>query len=329
VAPTPPAVPAGVSAFVAKVLDQLSLSAWLPAALLTASLTLLLQFRAQLSADVTQALAAITSEPLRLLILTLPVLIIGTLVTQAFSFEAIRVLEGYWRRRGLPSLASNLLIRWHVSRKQRLERRRLKAAREAFATVRPILLQSGLSHAVVNGLESQALEIDLPRLSEDEKEVVDQMGWRSFCQAWDLARIDQLALQEKDYPSSSRVLPTKLGNVIRATEDSLSQSGQDLEGFALRRRTAVSARTQLQHDQFRTRLDMYCTLVFVSGLLVVVTPLLLMGRLENLQVVGITVGFLALAITSYNAAIASARGYCVALKQMDQVPELTTSTPAS
>jgi hypothetical protein len=39
--------PDGLSAFVARVLDQLSLSAWFPAALFTVSLAILLQFRRQ------------------------------------------------------------------------------------------------------------------------------------------------------------------------------------------------------------------------------------------------------------------------------------------
>jgi hypothetical protein len=90
----------GISAFVARVLDQLSLSAWLPAAFLTASLALLLQFRADMSASPLRAVRDLTGDPVRVLVLIVPTLVLATVVTQAFSFEAIRALERYWHRRG-------------------------------------------------------------------------------------------------------------------------------------------------------------------------------------------------------------------------------------
>jgi hypothetical protein len=90
-----PPAPDGISALVAKVLDQLSLSAWLPAGLLAASLSLLLQFRSQGTANVETALRAIADSWRVVLLLAVPVLVLGTLATQAFSFGAIRALEGY------------------------------------------------------------------------------------------------------------------------------------------------------------------------------------------------------------------------------------------
>src|ERR1039457_3012794 len=106
----------GISAFVARVLDQLSISAWLPAAFLTASLALLLQFRGDKSADPLKAVRALTADPVRVLVLIVPLLVLATVVTQAFSFEAIRTLEGYWHRRGPASLARTLMIKRHVQR---------------------------------------------------------------------------------------------------------------------------------------------------------------------------------------------------------------------
>lgn len=306
----------GVSAFFARVLDQLSLSAWFPAALLTASGALLIQFRRQGSIDIWQALSSITGDKLRLLLLAVPTLLLGTLITQAFSFEAIRTLEGYWRRRGLAAWTARWMIKRHVSKKSALDLKRSAAAQKAFAVARPRLLAKH-SHAIVNALEMQMLEYDEPELSPEDEEKFRQMNWRSRCDAWDLARVDALAQQAKDYPITSRVLPTKLGNVIRATEDSLKHAGQDVEGFALRRRSTVSRRVQTQHDQFRTRLDMYCTLVFASALLCALTVGLLVGQVAWTAVTGLFLCFAALAIASYGAAIASARGYGTALKQMD------------
>jgi hypothetical protein len=164
------------------------------------------------------------------------------------------------------------------------------------------------------------LELAAPELSPEDEAKVAHMSWRSMCNAWDLAKVDHWASQEDDFPVASRVLPTKLGNVLRATEDSLRHADQDVEGFALRRRGTVSERVQLQHDQFRNRLDMYCTLVFTSGALAILTVALLTGRIAPLLVALVTSGFIVLAAASYGAAIASARGYGTALKQMDAAP---------
>jgi hypothetical protein len=57
------ASPDGVSAFVARVLDQLALSAWLPAAFLTASVAILLEFRSTKSANILKAVQALTAHP--------------------------------------------------------------------------------------------------------------------------------------------------------------------------------------------------------------------------------------------------------------------------
>jgi nucleotide-binding universal stress UspA family protein len=315
----PPPAPDGVSAFVARVLDQLALSAWLPAALLTVSTTLLLQLRAQRSANLAEALAAVTGDKLRLLILTIPTLVLATLVTQAFSFEAIRTLEGYWRRRG-PAAVLRSLLRWHVRRRATLDKRRRDAAKRAFAVARARLLAAGNSHAIVNALESQVLGPPPADLSVEEADKLLRMSWRTRYNAWDLAVVDHLTQQWEDYPAESRVLPTKLGNFMRATEDSLRNAGEDVEGFALRRRGKVAPRVQIQHDQFRTRLDMYCTMVFVGGLLAILGAALLAGRVPLVWTTACTAGFLALSAASYGAAIASARGYGAVLKQMDQAP---------
>jgi hypothetical protein len=106
----------GISAFVARVLDQLSVSAWLPAGFLVASFALLLQFRADKSADPLTAVRELTADPVRVLVLIVPALVLATVVTQAFSFEAIRTLEGYWHRRGPASLARKLMIKRQVRR---------------------------------------------------------------------------------------------------------------------------------------------------------------------------------------------------------------------
>ena len=310
----------GLSAFIAKVLNQLSLSAWLPAAVFAATVTLLVQFRSSRSMSVSDALDRITKDPAQILILIIPVLVLTTMITQAFSFAAIRALEGYWARRGPLGWLRSGMIRRHARRRDRLKQRREEAAKEAFAAVRTDLLRKR-PYAVVAALELQAIDADVPALSPEDQAVYDKLSWRNTCTPWELAKVDQLDRQLDDYPERpTRTMPTKLGNVLRRTEDSLTHAGRDVQGFAMRRLGLVSARVQTQHDQFRDRLDMYCTLVFVSLVLAIVSAAMLWDRVRWFQTASLAAGFTLFACVCYGSAIASARGYCVALKQMDAAP---------
>ena len=310
--------PDGISAFAARVLDQLTLSAWLPAALLTASVAVLLEFRRLRSADLLAAVAALTADPVRILVLTIPVLILATVVTQAFSFEAIRALEGYWS--GPFAIIRTLLIHRQVHRYRTIKRRYERACEVAFYAARPRMLRDGIPVSLVNAMETDMLGTAEPLLTSDEEAALAAMNWRDKCDPWRLAIIDRLLKEMQSYPTNARILPTRLGNLLRATEDQLSHAEGDPESFAFRRRGLAPYRVRIQHDQFRNRLEMYCTLVFVSVAVTVLTPTILAGaHVGYLPIILIAGGFAALAQVSYLAATASARGYCSVLRQMDRL----------
>jgi hypothetical protein len=309
----------GLSAFIARILDQLSLSAWLPAAFLSACVALLLQFRSDKSVDLLKAVQALTADPVRVLVLIVPVLVLATVVTQAFSFEAIRTLEGYWR--GLASVARTLMIKRHVHRARTLTKRRQRACEIAYYTAEPRILRDNISLPVVHAMKAQALELDdPPPLTDEERRELDKRNWENWCPAWHIAKIEHLRDAEEDYPlETHRILPTRLGNLIRATEDQLQNTEGDVQGFALRRYAGAPRLVQVEHDRFRSRLEMYCTLVFVSASLLILTPLVLFrSGIEIAAIVIISACFGALSEASYLAAIASARGYCSALREMDK-----------
>jgi hypothetical protein len=321
VEPSAATASAGVSAFFARVLNQLALSTWLPAAFLAASVTVLLQFRTEGSVSVRM----LSADPTRTLILVISVLVLAALVIQAFSFEAIRVLEGYWRRRGPASLARTLMIRRHLHRREAIVKRRHRASERAFYIAKSRMLSNGVSPSVVDALEAQVLGVRLPSLTSEDSKKFAKINWRSSCDAWRLAEVDHLLQEEKAYPTTSRILPTKLGNLIRATEDRLQDTGGDLEGYAIWRRGMVPYSVRLQHDQFRSRLGMYCNLVFVSASLLILTPIILLGSGISATVIAIiSSSFAAFSIISYLAALASADGYCLALTQMDDVTRILT-----
>jgi VIT1/CCC1 family predicted Fe2+/Mn2+ transporter len=114
------------------------------------------------------------------------------------------------------------------------------------------------------------------------------------------------ALEREYPPREARILPTRLGNVLRGAEDRLRNSNGDLAGFVLRNRGRVSARIQQQHDQFRARLDMYCTLVLVCSLIAVAYPVTLLVFAPVGQpwaVVAVAVACALMAVVSYRAAV--------------------------
>lgn len=318
------ASPEGVSAFVARVLDQLTLSAWLPAAVLAASVAILLQFRSAKSANVLHAVGALTANPVRLLVIMIPLLVIATIITQAFSFEAIRTLEGYWRRRGLPSKARTLRIRRHFHKKTAINNRLHAAYEEALDAGREQMRKRGISDVLFNALKESLLEVENQSASTEIKQELIGIEWRDSCNAWHTAKIDQLLRDLECYPKDdSRILPTKLGNLIRATEDELRDAEDDVEGFVLRCYSRAPHIVQMQHDQFRNRLEMYCTLVFVSASLVLLALAILLGSGITAIAIAVASGsFAALCAASYLAAVASAGGYCAALREMDKAAGL-------
>lgn len=105
----------GLAALAARILDQLSLSAWLPAGFLMAALAFLLSFSRPANDSFFLAVEGIATQWLIVLVTGIPGLILVTTVTQAFSFEAIRRLEGYggWGR------GTQWAVRWSTNRQAR------------------------------------------------------------------------------------------------------------------------------------------------------------------------------------------------------------------
>lgn len=140
--------PDSVSGFVARVLDQLSISAWLPGAFLIAGLISLAWFWRSGEVTVAGIGSFISANWIPVLVLALPALVLATLLTQAFSFEAIRALEGYWGRGGLGSVLRHTGIRYQLARQKRLEKRQLKSLRKAFARTKKRLSEQRMLASV-------------------------------------------------------------------------------------------------------------------------------------------------------------------------------------
>ena len=300
-------------------LQALTPSAWIAALLLTVSVAVLQQFRHQRSLNISFALQALSAKPVTAFLIMVVFLAIATLTTQVFYVNAIKILEGYWGGSRLANLASRLMIQRNARRKATIHKRLLRAYEQAFTTAKPRMLRGGMPPSVVDAFEAMVLGKDfLPTLSDKDSRQLASVNWRDWCDSWRLAQIDSLITDEIVYPMTSRIMPTKLGNIIRATEDQLRYVGDDPSAFVLRLSDIVPRRVQMQHDFFRNRLDIYCTLVLVSLSLVVLTPTMLLGRINIIGIAIIAGAFAALSAASYRAAISSANGYCATLREMDK-----------
>ncbi|MGY1846103.1 hypothetical protein [Blastococcus sp. SYSU DS1021] len=297
--------------------------------MLVGSLVVLLQLHSRSDRNLASAVRDLIEQPFGLIVLALFALVLATMITQAFEFEIIRLLEGYWGNSvALRPLARVLIGRQHRAFDRRIEQRdtlTLKAFRSAKLIERGIL--AGEKRYLVDLIEKE-LEGDSStarkgwRARRIAREAA-RFDWRPYAAAQLVRRLDAVEAAIAEYPEPHRLLPTRLGNILRASEDARLGAGEtELEGAVIRRWESLPDSLQQEHDQYRTRLDMYCSLVFVYGVLAVISPLLLTrGQEYAWWTAGTSVGYLAMSYVSYSAAIASARGYGVILRIIADVSE--------
>jgi hypothetical protein len=275
-----------LSQFLARVLDQLSLSAWLPAGALVLLLAFVIQLGTALDqpaiatapAPVVRALQSIAGISLGGALLLIAAVVVLTMVTQALSFEAIRVLEGYWGINGLVER----LAQWRCGRHRRFRdklERRLQALTEQAWEGAARELQRLIDHRADRGksllvtpnvlaaLRAEVLQKEMPvALTPEEYDLLEQLGdrWEDWAPAEIRRRIVNVQKRLADYPEPNRMLPSRLGNVLRHYEDKTEVA--EVEPLVQRVFDRLPASLKTGHDEQRTRLDLYCSMVFVVAI---------------------------------------------------------------
>ena len=316
-----------LSHLLARILNQLSLSAWLP----SAALVFLVGFALELGAAVDENPelgTALTATLVRLgdirvggLVLLVLVVVVSTMLTQAFAFGAIRGLEGYWGPSRLAEGLANLRADRHrrkrnniAARYQKMVQRGHQALvndiereeRELACTGKP----PRFNEAMFQLLAEQVVGLPLPddfQISEPDRALVETLDWRVA--GSDNIERRELNLRRRlaDYPQqSNHVLPTRLGNILRRREDDTGR--QEVEGFVEAVFDDLPFGLQLAHDEQRIRLDLYCSMVFV----IAISTLAAVVRFGFVHW-EYQVGAVALGLTTswvvYFAALSSARHY--------------------
>ena len=319
--PSPEQVGEGISAFLGRVLDQLSITCWLPAVFFVGNTAVLLVLRGKkrlVLSDAVQDLVALRWGALVVLVFAV---IIVAMVIQAFEFENLRYWEGYLRS-AAGQRWSALRIGSFQQKLEKLEMAFVKQRLDAFDDARRRALDNNAAKSSERAMWNAMEKVLHGRELDDGEELVaDQaaihLNWPSRgdpskLHVWDVTR-----LKLAEFPESHRVLPTRLGNVMRAAEDHVVLgSGEDLEGFMIRHMDELPKTIVAEYAAYRRRLEMYCELMFVLGSLGFISVSCLWGYTSDIGwrifVPGLYVGAV---WVSYKAAIASALGFGQALKE--------------
>ncbi len=250
-------------------------------------------------------------------ILLVIAVVVLTMLTQAFSFEAIRALEGYWSAARPVEMVARLRARWHRGRQERLSRRRRQLTEDSWHAAKAKIIKiederhrngqrPEMTPVMIAHLEARILrKIPTGRLTPSQLKRIRSYDWQRHAPAELLRLRVNIDRRLRDFPRSDRTLPTKLGNILRAHED---QVGDDPESFIQLVFDKLPPSLQEDHDQQRTRLDLYCSMVFVLAL----SGLIGVARLAPQHwpyAVGAS-GFAAIGMwLMYRAALATARAY--------------------
>lgn len=245
--------------------------------------------------------------------------VLSTVMTQAFEFEMIKVLEGYWSDRWF----SRALRRRRVARlaEKGVELNELVKQLEHRAKKASLARLSGGDKALKRRLRARVRATRREeRLETDAEADFLLASWRTAAEPAAIRRLEAVERAVRNYPAPHRTMPTRLGNTLRASEDRMNlDDGGDLEGFILRNYDVLPERLTTQVSDFRTRLNMYCTLVLAWVLLalVAIPSTWHFSGLWHITTCASVLLCLGLARTSYAAAISSARGYGAALLAAD------------
>lgn len=329
----------GLSQLIARILAQLSLSAWLPAAALVLLTSIVIRMAARLDDFHAQVAAAQLQEkappdppslftwvvdaverlgsldPTDLILMFVAVVVL-TMLTQAFAFESIRLLEGYWSSWVVVEWLATArcwyfrqrlrLVRWRETRLIKCAWKRVEEGlREELRTGAQ---QEGWTLAMVDQLRAEVLlEPASVSVGPQEQALLDSYRWRENAPANLARRLRNIDKRLDDYPSARNVQPTRLGNVLRHFEEETGR--ESIEGLVDEVYDRLPFALQVSHDEQRGRLDLYCSMTFVWFFIVGLGVLLIgWGDAWRYSAALVIAGFAA-ALLTYRAAVASARYY--------------------
>ncbi len=334
VAPDSAEATKGVSAFLGRVLDQLSITSWMPSVFIVGNAAVLLAMSGKKAPSVGGAIDTLMGMEWGAVVVLLFSLVIAAVAIQAFEFESLRFFEGYNRSRAMKGFVESR-IRGHKRHRRKLESSAWELQLRAFESAR----RNAESQGIITSRSS--LDWDLAArlvrrrpLSDLERFLVQhgaRARWLDLADASILHRWDLVRARLSEYPAANRILPTRLGNAMRAAEDTVMlPRGEDLEGFMIRNLDRLPSTIVLEHGAYRSRLEMYCGLIWVLVALSLLSIACLWEATDLWVRLVVPLLYLAATWPCYKAAIASAMGFGQALKEAARwVGKLTRQGPVA
>jgi hypothetical protein len=312
-----PKPPETLSQFITRVLAQLSLSAWLPSAALVLLLDLIAQLGTVLDAkyaprNPAAALGATFTRMAQVsvggTVLLIIAIVVLTMLTQAFSFEAIQALEGYWGTWAPVEWLARHRANWHRRSVSKLDTRARQLTTKAWRAAKPELAaRSAFTPDMIARKENLVLgTVPTVMITDEQQRRVRFYDWTQHAPSDLLRQRVNVDRRRRDYPDESRILPTRLGNILRRYEDQTSV--EQLQSFVQRVFDDLPPALQAEHDEQRTRLDLYCSMVFVLA----ATGLIAVARFAPQHwpyVAGSAATTILGMFVMYRAALATARAY--------------------
>lgn len=317
----------GLSQVAGKVFEQLSLSSWFPAAVLVGNAAVLIQMHTDRDPSVGAAVQALTAKPLGILIVVLFALVIATVVTQAFEYATIQVLEGYDWARGPGRFLLAACIRRHHAKWSSLVDRTVRLRETAFEQARAAMADE-LDSAVLEVIERRVYGNPVGDLDIDMVAQAKSINWLIYLPAEVRYQMHDLEYRLRAYPEPSRLMPTRLGNRMRAAEDTLVLGeGENLAGYVMRHQDRLPATIRHEHHTYRARLDMYCSLVPVFVVLAAGSAAALHTVAGLPVLLAVAAGYLVAGRVAYEAAVASAEGWADAVQEIGRLVEQERAQP--
>ena len=243
-----------LSELVAKILDTISVTSWFPAVAVVGGAEFLSELGRADAVTPRSAIAAVMPTTWQEALSFAALVTITTVLLQPFQFSMIRLLEGYWGDGVIDKWFGDSCRDWQRKRRAKV----IAAAQQAGAI-------SAEEQDAANMLK--ALKLAIAQQSDDRGDC-EQAGEPALTAATSDSRITANGIALRRFPTHDRVLPTRLGNVMRRGEDDSErlriEAGPDdiqvafYEGMHLLPKGLMD-----QHDLHRSRLDLYCTMWFV------------------------------------------------------------------
>lgn len=315
-----------LSQLLAKILNQLSLSAWLPAAFLVLFVGFCFSYASNLGSApapasrteaVGKTLAHLSEVGFGAVALLVLAIVVSTMLTQAFTFMAIRLLEGYWGTTRLTDVFGGWMSRWHRRRRRVIVEKydsvinavwnavevQARAEKKNSNSPKPMFTERMLAELKqrVTGVAAAV------KLTSSQYELVHAYLYDEHVDLRLTRRQRALEMRLLDYPAlESHIMPTRLGNIIRQAEDETGQA--DVEHFVERVFDELPFSLQLDHDEQRGRLDLYCSMCFVTWMAAGLSSGAFVPEHPRYSLILLT-GALLSSIVCYLAAVAAGRYY--------------------